>query len=409
MNGKRSIAALIGCWLLAAAPGAAQSFKIINGWGGVGGWFNPDLGKHSSTIYYNNRLQIFYFDGYWGTLHHTDYLNQNDFRHELLDGDGGANGRIEAFLDWDIATAVSGGQLHVFYFDGTNGDLRHGWWSPGQPWRFETLDGAGGSGGRTTSLVGAQIAAANVGGFLNVFYLDSTEQRLRRGRWTGSTWLFERFDGWGGFDGRVDAEVGWHLSAIDAGSYSTHVFYYDRTNGDLRHARWDGGAGRWAFQTLDGAGGTDGRLAANVGWHTRPVFADYSIDVYYHDKSGMDLRRGSYSLLDGTWSFETIDGHSWDAGRTFNDVGGSDITVLHYGWKTHVFYLDRSAGNIRHAARDGSGTWTFQVLDGAGGSNGRVDANVGWYTSGAVLSSLVGSLHVFYYDVTSKDLRGVWF
>jgi hypothetical protein len=194
------------------------------------------------------------------------------------------------------------------------------------------LDGAGGPDGRTTHRLGPKVSTGRFGLTQNLFSYDATAGNLRWGQRTGSAWSFATIDGAGGTDGRIDANVGEDQAAV-AYDGALHVFYYDRTHGDLRHGWYDGSS--WSFETLDGAGGGAGRLAANVG-----------------------LR----------------------------------LTALNSAGTLHVFYVN-SIGDLRHARYDGS-SWSFETLDGAGGGGGRIDANVGWNTAAAIFSN---KLHVFYF------------
>jgi hypothetical protein len=196
-----------------------------------------------------------------------------------------------------------------------------------------TLDGAGGPGGRTLHDVGRASAAATYNGVLHLFYHDATGGDLRWGRQVGDTWTFRTIDGAGGLNGRVRAYVGEDQAALVYGG-TLHVFYYDRTHGDLRHGSYDGDV--WSFETLDGAGGMQGRVDARVG-----------------------LR----------------------------------LSATRFGGDLHLIYVSTSGGDVRHAAYNGTG-WSFETLDGAGGSAGRIDANVGWNTAVAVFGS---KLHVFYF------------
>jgi hypothetical protein len=68
---------------------------------------------------------------------------------------------------------------------------------------------------------------------------------------------------------------------------------YDVTHGDLRHAWSD--ANGWHFQTLDGSGGsTPGQISANVGYNPIALQYDTTLQVFYYDATNGDLRH--------TWS-----------------------------------------------------------------------------------------------------------
>jgi hypothetical protein len=194
------------------------------------------------------------------------------------------------------------------------------------------LDGEGGAAGRTTHQIGAEVAGAIFDGHPYVFSYDSTAGNLRVG-WRTDDWRFRRLDGAGGINGRIAADVG-SDSAAAVFDGDLHVVNTDDTNGNLRHGRFDGTS--WRFETLDGAGGGSGRVVGTV---------------------------------------------------------GSTPSTAIFGGMLHVFYVDRTNTNVRHAAFDGS-SWVFGTLDGAGGAGGRIQGDVGYQTSAIVYGA---RLHAFYF------------
>jgi hypothetical protein len=227
------------------------------------------------------------------------------------------------------------------------------------------LDGAGGSGGRTTHAIGPKTAAVRYATRLRVFAYDRTTGDLRWGRQTTTGWRFARLDGSGGTAGRIDANVGEDQAAVVYAG-QLHVFYYDRTHGDLRHGRYDGSS--WSFETLDGAGGGDGRVTANVGLRVSAAPYGQVLHVVYANTSSADVRLAS---LDGTsWSFETLDGAGGADGRILGNVGWHTAMAT-YGSTLHAFYFWQDPtcdpdchlfGTIREASFDGD-AWTFTTVD----------------------------------------------
>jgi hypothetical protein len=194
----------------------------------------------------------------------------------VLDGAGGANGRTSHGIGADTATAVFQGDVFVFSSDTTSSDLRVGRRS--DRWRFRMLDGAGGVGGRIAANVGSDVAAATFGDALHAFYRDDTHGDLRHAWFDGTSWRFETLDGAGGADRRTNADVGTSISAqVFRGSLL--VFYVDRSRTNIRRARLS--SDRWAFSTLDGAGGARGRIAADVGYNTATAVFDGALHVFY--------------------------------------------------------------------------------------------------------------------------------
>ena len=237
---------------------------------------------------------------------------------------------------------IYAGQPHVWYHDFNVGDLRHAWWN-GVQWNFETLDGAGGGNGRTTNPVGQYNAAATFAGQLHVWHLDLLGGDLRHAWWNGVQWTFETLDGAGGAGGRTSSLVGgFNAAAVNAGQL--HVWYRDYGRGALRHAWWDGV--QWRFETLDGDGGGNGRTTNNVGAYNAVTIYAGEPHVWYHDFTAGDLR---HAWWDGArWTFETLDGAGGGNGRTIKNVGQFNAVALHAG-QPHVWYYDATVGTFRHA------------------------------------------------------------
>ena len=193
----------------------------------------------------------------------------------VLDGAGGARGQTTHAIGEDTATAVFEGDLFVFHHDETSGDLRTG--RRTDRWRFQTLDGTGGTSGRINANVGSDVAATAFGGALHAFYRDADAGNLRHAWFDGATWRFETLDGAGGTAGRTFGDVGTGISVTNFGD-ALHVFYVDLTHTNVRRARFDGS---WAFTTIDGAGGAGGRISGDVGYATRATVYGGRLHVFY--------------------------------------------------------------------------------------------------------------------------------
>ena len=316
---------------------------------------------------------------------------------ETLDGGSGPPG---AGVGQHNAVTLYHGSPHVFSY-AASGALRHNWWT-GAQWSSETLDGIGagfGDGRVNTNNVGQFTSVVSYLGQPHVFYYDATAKNLRHAWWGGARWHFEALDGLnvGGGSGRLNADVGQYSSAI-LYTGQPHVWYYDVANGDLRHAWWTGSG--WAFETLDGAGPS----GPNVGQYAAVTLYRGQPHVFYYDATNTDLRHAWWN--GARWSVETLDGSgSVSPGSTTNNVGQFTSVVSYLG-QPHVFYYDATAKNLRHAWWDGA-RWHFEALDGlnVGGGSGRLNADVGQYSS-AILYT--GQPHAWYYDVANGDLRHAW-
>ncbi len=182
-----------------------------------------------------------------------------------------------------------------------------------------------------------------------------------------------------------------------------NVYYPDSENGNLRLATYSQGA--WVFENLDGAGGSDGRIDADVGESASVIdeLFDFYWRVFYYDATNGDLRYGFYDILAATWEFGTVDGAGGGGGRIDGDVG-SDLSATGHSSGPAVFYYDATNGNLRSATWNGSG-FVLTTLDGAGGGAGRISSDVGSAPDAVYSEFSDEPLRVFYYDAKNRDLR----
>jgi hypothetical protein len=300
-----------------------------------------------------------------------------------------------------------GGQPHSFYYDATSGNLRHGWWG-GSAWSFEDFDGHTATNNRLNADVGRNPTALIIGGQPHIFCYNATDGNLRHAWWNNGTgsWSYETFDGHTNTSDRVDADAGRDVTLTIYNS-QPHLFYYDATNGNLRHSWWAGSA--WGFENLDGHTNTSYRVNADAGRYPSPVVGGYgtaaSLHIYYYDATGGNLRHAWYANTTAAVQFEDFDGHTNTGYRVNADAGQYASAVLLNG-QPNVAYYDATGGNLRHAWwNTGTTSWSFQDLDGAGGTNGRIDANVGSHVTALEYND---QMHMFYYDATNGNLRHNW-
>ena len=126
-------------------------------------------------------------------------------------------------------------------------------------------------------------------------------------------------DGAGGARGQTTHAIGEDTAnAVFEGDL--FVFHHDETSGDLRTGRR---THRWRFQTLDGAGGTNGRINANVGWTSKPRRSRRCTRSTATPAAAIMsrvVRRRDLAVRDPGRRGGT-------AGRTFGDVGtGTSVT-----------------------------------------------------------------------------------
>jgi hypothetical protein len=199
----------------------------------------------------------------------------------VLDGKGGADGRVVGAVRSDTAAVRYASSTHVFYGVSIDGHLvlRHGQLGASQT--FETLDGAGGVAGRTTHEVGSDVAVATFDGALHVFYRDDTAGDLRHGVWNGSAWAFETLDGASTIGGRIVSDLG-QRSVATTYNGALELFYLDPPSEDVRRATFDGLA--WTFSTLDGDATAHGHTSHAVGYNLQLGTWGGALHVLYFEQ-----------------------------------------------------------------------------------------------------------------------------
>ncbi|HWP91443.1 MAG TPA: hypothetical protein VNN20_04505 [Thermodesulfobacteriota bacterium] len=422
-----------------APPGGPPPF-IARSWNfqtiaGAGGFLGANVGHIPAAVVFGNDVHVFYGGENWKLNHIVLRHNwispfYTKITEEVLDGDGGPGGRTTNGIAYvfQISAVVFAGTLHVFYCElARNIVLRHAFSSDGVNWTFEVVDGLGGLSGRIDGDCGLFNNPIVHKNRLHVFYYGQTDtalgpgddgrgvrtRDLRHAVFDGMAWQCETLDGQGGPNGRVNADVGLSMCAGVDPNDVLHVFYYDQTNTNLRHARGDGQT--WQFEIFDGSGDPnpvdppEGLTRAKVGlWPTTAVF-DNALHVFYHDLTFGNVRLAR--LKDGKWSFQKLDGGGGPSGRTKNIVGNGVMATAVLPDQLSLFYYDSTARNLRHAWQKRGSNWVFETLDGEGGGQGRINAEVGAGQISAAVQRFVGPtgtwdvVHLFYFDSSNKDLR----
>lgn len=388
---------LAGCGPSGPPVGVAWHFETVDGAGGTGGRLDADLGTDTAVVREAGGTDVFYLDATNGDLRRGWQPTGGSWTLETLDGHGGTDGRVDADVGQFATAALLGGVPHVWYYDATNGNLRHAYWT-GTAWRFSVTDGAGGDGGRVDADVGLYARVIVLNGIPHVFSYNADAGTLRHSWYAGGAWHAETLDGAGGTAGRTGNAVGQDIAVTDYNG-NLQVFYYDMTGGNQRHAWYAGGS--WHFETLDGASGSSGRITADSGQFNAATTVDGTLHAYSFDPTDGDLRHAWYA--GGGWNFETLDGNSTALGRTTN-VTGTDVTALDLNGRPDLWYSDETGGALRHAWY-GGGAWHYENLDGLGGTAGQVNAVVGQFTSGVTDAS--GRVELWYF-ADAGDLRHTW-
>ncbi|QSQ27739.1 hypothetical protein JY651_23800 [Pyxidicoccus parkwayensis] len=167
------------------------------------------------------------------------------------------------------------GGAHVFYIEEGTTVLRHAWWDGYlNSWNYEILDGDGGANGRIDTNFGTRTEAlmAVVDGIqLHVVYVDASNGDLRHALWTGAGWIFETIAG-------AQRNFSGPLSAVMFQG-QLHVFAYDADSADLVHVSKVQGA--WAEVVVDGDGALHG--SSSNTWATTDHVAGSSVSAIVHE------------------------------------------------------------------------------------------------------------------------------
>jgi len=322
-------------------------FTTLDGDPGSLSGHNADVGRTPAATVYSNSLQLFYYSATSGNLRHAWSGNGTNWSFENLDGDAGSVGHHNADTGkTPAATVHSDGTMQVLYYDQTNKNLRHAWTGSGQGWQFETLDGDAGSISGYSADVGLDPAIVSYGGQLHAFYYDETNKNLRHARTTASGWQFENLDGDAGSICGLNAYVGTNPTVTIHDGFM-HVFYYDVTNGNLRHA-WSSTTQGWSCETLDGDAGSALGNVGNFGAMTTAASIGGSLQVFAYDSQWGGLRHYWSDATNG-WQVENFDGYGGGPAGRVNHQVGHDPALINHGGVPKVFYYDHTQGNLRHA------------------------------------------------------------
>jgi len=386
------------------APNTNWRFEKLDGSSDSISSTNANVGPNPSSLLFNGDLYVFYYDVTNGNLRMALNDPTTGWNITTHDGQGGSAGRLDAKIGLFPSAVIYDNQLHVFYYDSANGNLRHSWSdSNGNNWQFETLDGGGGVSGRIEADLGITPAAVEKDGILQVFYYDQTNNNLRHAWFVpGNTWKFENMDGDSGAVSRNNANVGIHPSVIKYGT-TLQLFYYDQTGGNMRHA-WEDSTYGWRFENLEGRGSQVSRYKQYVGLDSNVLTYGNTIQLFYYDLSTADLIHAFYSP-DGGWGFERLDGSFNSLSKNSSSVGYWPSSTV-YNNTIQLVYYDSSNGDLRHAFYSPAGGWGFESLDGS--SNNSVNfysANVGLQST---ITNYLNTIQTFYLDASNGDLRHAW-
>jgi len=240
-----------------------------------------------------------------------------------------------------VASASFNGQPAIAYTDTKSGDLKLATYD-GKKWKKVTVDGAGGSGGRTTDTISGSISmCVNGSGLkqtLHIFYSDMTEKDLRYAVFNGKSFAVEVIDGNGPAVNEYTEVVRVRTSsdvsvanACVATASSVQVYYRDETQGVLLGAVRTK-TSTWKYELVDGDRKTDGRTTGDVGFHLQAIFDGSKTYVAYDSVVSMNQKKeitsGAIRIATRTgieprdWVYQTLDISTDDA-----SIFGFDVAL----------------------------------------------------------------------------------
>ena len=240
-----------------------------------------------------------------------------------------------------VASASFNGQPAIAYTDTKSGDLKLATYD-GKKWKKVTVDGAGGSGGRTTDTISGSISmCVNGSGLkqtLHIFYSDLTEKDLRYAVFNGKSFAVEVIDGNGPVVNEYTEVVRVRTSsdvsvanACVATASSVQVYYRDETQGVLLGAVRTK-TSTWKYELVDGDRKTDGRTTGDVGFHLQAIFDGSKTYVAYDSVVSMNQKKeitsGAIRIATRTgieprdWVYQTLDISTDDA-----SIFGFDVAL----------------------------------------------------------------------------------
>jgi len=244
--------------------------------------------------------------------------------------------------------------------------------TPQVGWKNSVLDG---------SADGASVVSTTFNGLPVIVYTDKKRGLLKLATYSGSAWKKVTVDGAGGSSGRTSNPISSHLSICVNGSgkrQALHIFYSDSKYKDLRYATFNGKA--FSFEIVDGNGDAVNdyseavrvRTSSDVSVSNACVASSAGVQVFYRDET-QGILLGAVKLKSSKWKYELIDGDRKTDERTTGDVA-FHLQAIFNGSQTYIIYdsvislnskKEMNAGAVRIATRISTSPsdWRYRTLD----------------------------------------------
>mgnify|MGYP006195066009 CR=1 FL=1 len=302
------------------------------------------------------------------------------------------------------------GNPHISYFDGTAGQLKHGFWN-GTAWRFEVIGPA--------SVEESTDLELDARGNAYVAWYDPDARALRlASRVDGAPWSTETVTN---LDDASSPGGPYNALALDAAGHP-HIAYHVRVDQTLRYARWDGAAWQQELIADTVMAGMHLSLAIDQAGHAHISYAESFDHLRYAHHDGQEWQIEAvdgdaiaentaiavdaqnqpqityYDFRDQQLKHVQRDGAQWVTTVLEDDdfTGTRSSLALDAAGQPHVTYsvLDDS---LRYAHRDAAGVWHLGRVIEVGPMMGT--------TSSVVIHPATALPHVAYYDGTAFDLE----
>jgi len=229
---------------------------------------------------------------------------------------------------------------------------------------------------------GREIASTTFNGQPIIVFTDTLKGDLKIATWNGKVWKKTTVDGAGGSAGRTKNKIAGHISLCTSGtgtSQKLHIFYPDAVDRDLRYALYDGKS--FAFDIVDGNGpviqnyeiADRVRTASDVSISNACAITPSGVSAFYRDESQGILLGATKRINTTKWVYELIDGDRKTDDRTTGDVA-FHLAAFVTKSTTHLIYdsvlvinqkREITSGEVRYATRTGvsANVWKYVTLE----------------------------------------------